>query len=479
MSSTPLPQASAAKEWPEAGVLCSVLVGAALRFSVIVGLCVPAGCGFLDLTAPHLEGESYALVVLSDGEAPRLLVGPKSEAPVYASYASSSEDLDLWLLGYDDSVVDLGLETGWVSLVAPSVGRPLPQPQRAQGSVLRGGLQSSWTDATELPPEPVRGLRIRELPAPSLCSAKLGADPIALPDSVPWNPTFAVALSDGRVLVGSEWLSRGLRRLDLVDGTGSTVVIPSSTTAPLYSAFVDSDDRVWLLAPDGAFATWHPAEGLSKITPSGLSLGARVWMTGSRPGAPFELFALGSNGVVAGFDGERWGVLHTRPLRNDPQMTALGQIAWVAPGHFVAVGSALPSLFRFRDGGGAEELIAPDFDSAIAVYHHPFRGTYVGSRGGRLALNEDGQWRPQPTNGLSVYSLAAFGCGALIGGPAGTVVELAADGTLCDPFAPVPRNAFALVEAAGRIAVVSASGSDTPIIVQFLSPNPTPESCPR
>lgn len=389
------------------------------------------------------------------GDAPALIVfalyGDRVEAH---AVDLSAEDASL-ALTFDDGVVDLftmllaedltalDLAEGPLAL-ARGGARPFPEATAIYRSRIDRGVQSEWSAMDALPAE-LAELAI-DLPAIDVCrrlapNLSVTSFELETKSSVSWGARVTPSRALVQTIDG---------QLYLVDATGAERIV-LDRAPPGGAGFQGPDGTLWVA---NALGVWRAAadELLFERVGDGMPDPYPLRLVGpTESGAPVELFALGSQGFVERWDGDRW----ERLGRATPSVN--GDLAWIAPEHVVAVREGISDV-QWIDHG-REVRRQPDIASSIGF-------TAVSWFGGDLALGGvDGHVYVERGEGWmdlgqamrdQVFALVEEGDTLLAAGLYGRVARVSADGELCSE-ALAPSHISGLLPLEGGYVALQAN----------------------
>lgn len=437
---------------------------AALIAPVTLAACGPSG-RTLFVPLPEL-GDVRSLITSARTANTRHLAAVELEAGSGSSGTAIDLPVDelgaivLSVLGYRETLAELGVPAGAVPMATGTEGFVLPAPAELHFAEVLGGVAGAW-DAPEVGDPELFDLRIAGEPPRTTPCAELLQQTLEV-DSFE-NPDLLV-----RVAPDTAILAMDDERFFSAGPGGVTPLAIDGANTPHESAYLRDPAELWLGGSRGLLSFGDPATHLYDPAPSsplGLPL-ARL--TGSASDQPLELFAVSSYGSFERFDGARWTTLHpageSRDYRRD--------LVMVGPGEALAVGIVESVALRYRSGELTTEVLGESV-SAMSVGQIPGVGTVVGAFDGKLLRHDGGRWVPFEDSpiALAITAIVPFRGGFLVTTGAGLLVEWQPGYGFCEPV-PTPHAIIKFVaplESGIMIAGDRKPGSTSSSILTFLT----------
>lgn len=378
-----------------------------LRAALVSGSSLlAAACSSVDVYVPLSDFDAESIIAaLIDPDRGELIALSAQPSGAAISVTIPLESAELYLLGYAAPLGELALEPGGVQ---SATNRPCsllePMPRQHASISVGADREPRLETATQIPITVFDALVPDREGRCGPCRT-LQEQRVEVPNSI-----------DDRLSGASGWLTGALAFSFAGSGRPFIVersrVIPVSGCAGAYrNAHPGGDDRFWLSRPGGVdlvrFSTRSSSCAIERSVPLGANTGDVVWLDGSTPGEPFELFTLTSTGSLDRFDGSSWTHLTTlRAHPTTPSGVDRGGLARLGAGAVVAA-------------FGAAELVMWRADQGAVTV--PVQVTELRAGAGTLARIASGQTFVGTTDGL-LYEIGA----------GGALTFLAAPGTLTD-----------------------------------------------
>lgn len=404
--------------------------------AVLLGLpavgCAPSGLGF-EGPPPELVGSGAVLGFLGGAASEHITIftpDQSSEGELALNLVVPEGDqLELVLFVYECGALErLGIEV----LHEPATAAGVPDsgddlyPRVAlarRGLALRAPDRVLFAAGGHDAPVPWRSVGWRELPTKLKASIGARLPPARLPET-PFveapsceryrfapldevvveseaHPAFAVPSDERHALVGL-----GGGEVFEVRDDGAVRLLFTDRPGSLQDAHVDEAGRLWVVrtassrrrtlesvsldALRAGRASLEEIVDLPPVDPSiELDRGSReISIAGSRPGAPFELFFRGGDGLFARYDGQ---VLTSTSTRDGGDSVREAPVVWRAPGVAWTVAQNRPGLLAYSEarGFGALELLPLPDERVTALLDVPGLGVVVGDREFNLGLYSD------------------------------------------------------------------------------------------
>lgn len=370
----------------------------------VASLALATAC---DLERPllwlNLDGATSFLVLHASGPT---YVAEAVPAPPYDRSYDSAAIAELYVLGYEPPLSELGLAPG--SYPVGEVGLPIPRPRWAQRLDLATGTRSPVPpDGLPEPMASGRLLGVRHCPALLREAWSLGG-PAAVASSL-------AAIDPERALLATE-LGLYLVTSSSVSEVSSLPPSPHPITG-IWAPTPGGD--LWLARRDGAILKGHPDRGfvIEHQRPNPMYRGT---LGGPLGGDGRELWGVTANSDLAWWKDGQW---LEWPLTLDNNAPSVAQ---TVEGHLLVARRDPDTLYEVDRSSASvtsERLGLRGVDSLRMVMTDPVLGTVVGTEQGRLFRRDDKEWRNVLTTKESVritLVVAAFG-GWLIGGEQGVV----------------------------------------------------------
>jgi hypothetical protein len=258
-----------------------------------------------------------------------------------------------------------------------------------------------------------------------------------------------------------------------------------STSTPHGAGFLSDASTLWLLGQDGRLihgsaSDLERASDRYSVSPSLPALSTStaprpIVLTGSRGGAPLELFALIAGSSLHRFDGSQWTMLAEGGVGGP------SGLLWLGPDEVLAVGLRAEGVLHVR---GATSEVEPLRSSPTAIASIRGTGVVAATIGGEVFVRtSSGAWTALPGSTLPSSvppaAIAAFGAGFVVSDRWGRRAEYRPDLGFCPPGQD-GRSLFAMIPLGDGLAVAGENAVGE-LAIHLLAPGVprTNPSCAR
>lgn len=433
---------------------CSALTAGALLWASLGAACGSDRLRWVDAPAARA-------VILFDFTVSGLSSGVAYEvSDTDAQLVTPSPDLSLvYALGYDQSLAELGLQAGPLTVAGP--GLPLPAPATVSRLEVSGGTPGQWTTLAEAPAE-VRDIKVSELVK---CAAFATPSYFRLSGTERAVPTLLLKLSEQSALIADsdgkffEVTADSARRLTAL-----------STSTPHATGFRRGDGELWLAGRNGHVVHGDPTTGFLPAPSLNHTRSSNVKITGAPAGQALELFALTSSLAIEHFDGERWRVLVEE--RGPAGLLSRVGLAWIGPGRAAVIGARSDEVWEVDLSGTVNVVKLPVTlpDALYSIGNLEGFGPILASRYGAIFRRTD-RWDAFPM----LPSLARVdvlmpidGRGFLAGGEGGELSQWTPESGYCPTFATGTGSSLDQALNLGRDLVLAVSAPAERVFVAYL-----------
>jgi hypothetical protein len=275
-----------------------------------------------------------------------------------------------------------------------AAGRRLPMPDRILERRGEGFVETASASAA------IDAIRIPWRPGEACVDFELVAD-VQLPGTVQSILYDVVPSAADRALVS---VSGGRFFEVTVDG-GVRSLAAMEGLPPNAMYFDETRDEQWLVGHDGRVFRGHADRGFTAApTWTSTAVDPRIWLDGSRDGAPVELFLVTRDGRFARFDGTTWTVLTHR------QAFEAEGVIWHGPGRGIAVDLETDLAVHYEQGTLLDRPLPLGISSVKSGWYVRGLGAAIGTfDGGILRFDEPtGRWEPIDRGPTALRVLAIF-----------------------------------------------------------------------
>lgn len=376
-----------------------------------------------------------------------------------AQLVTPSPDLSrVYALGYRESLAELGLKAGPLTLTGP--GLPLPTPSTIARLDVSGGSPGPWTALAE-PPSEVRDITVSELVK---CAAYATPTYFRLSGTERAVPTLLLKLDESRALIAD---SDG--KFFEVSPDSARRLTELSTSTPHFAGFRRGDGELWLAGPNGRVAHGNPTTGFLPA-PSLNHATSGLKITGAPAGQALELFALTTSLAIEHFDGQRWRVL-VEESGSAALPSRIG-LAWIGPGRVAVIGARSNEVWEVDLNGTITAVRLPVTlpDALFSIANLEGFGPIAASRYGAIFRRTD-RWDSfpmLPTLARVDVMMPIDGRGFLAGGEGGELSQWTPEAGYCPTFVAGTGGSLDQGVNLGRDLVLAVSAEAERIFVAYL-----------